>query len=80
MLSGNGLLSSSEGARIAFDASGSSAVAPVPFAIETLISGYWILDAKGLQEAVEWAGKAPLVTLGVRKVSVPENFGGQAVQ
>lgn len=82
ILSGNGLLSSSKGARVAFDASGSSTVTPGPFDVETLVSGYWIFEAKDLQEAIEWAQKAPFkegATLEVRKVSTPEDLG-QAAQ
>ncbi|SPN99145.1 uncharacterized protein DNG_02180 [Cephalotrichum gorgonifer] len=77
MLSGNGLLASSKGARISFDAAGGTTVTPGPFALETVVSGYWILETKDLDEAIDWARKAPLkpgATLEVRKVSGPEDF------
>lgn len=77
MLSGNGLLSSSKGARITFGASGDSAVTPGPFNVETLVSGYWVFEAKDLEEAVEWAKKAPFKegqVLEVRRVSTAEDF------
>lgn len=77
MLSGNGLLSSSKGARITFDASGGSTVTPGPFDLETLVSGYWVFEAKDLDEAIEWAKKAPFKegqTLEVRRVWTAEDI------
>lgn len=81
IISGNGLLSSAAGARITFDASGDASVASGPFDLETVVSGYWVFEAKDLEEAIGWARKAPMkagATLEVRKVSGPEDFGEQA--
>ena len=81
IFSGNGLLASSKGARVTFGAAGASSVLPGPFDVETLVSGYWIFEAKDLHEATARAQKAPFkegAVLEVRKVSGPEDFGGQA--
>lgn len=81
ILSGNGLLSSSTGARITFDSLGTSTVAPGPFDLETAVSGYWLFEAEDLEEAIGWARKPPMkegATLEVRMVSASEEFGEQA--
>ena len=76
MLSGNGLVPTSQaGARITFGGSGQTTVASGPFAVETVVSGYWILLTDTMQEAIQWAQKAPIKdgTLEVRQVA---EFGG----
>ncbi|PKS08509.1 hypothetical protein jhhlp_004894 [Lomentospora prolificans] len=77
LLSGNALLASSKGARVTFDASGNPSVANGPFATETVISGYWIIQTNDLDEALDWARKAPLkdgATIEVRQIASAEDF------
>jgi hypothetical protein len=59
MLAGEGLHPSSKGARVAFAAGGPKVLEP-PFAEpDELIAGFWILDVKSKQEAIDWARRAP---------------------
>ena len=63
MLDGNGLHPSSKGARVRFKPGvgpGARMVIDGPFTeTKELIAGYWILQAKSLQEAVEWIKRCP---------------------
>jgi hypothetical protein len=60
MLDGNGLHPSAEGARVSFDADGKPTVTDGPFAeSKELVAGYWILQVKSLDEAIEWIKRAP---------------------
>jgi len=80
LIDGNGLLNSTKGARIAFHSAGASVVTKGPFAYDSLVSGYWIWEAKDLQEAISWAQKAPFTEgsiLEVRQVAGPDDFGDQ---
>ncbi len=55
----SGLQPSSKGARVKFS-NGKTTVIDGPFAeTKELIAGYWIINAKSLQEAIAWAKKAP---------------------
>src|SRR5882724_6311081 len=54
-----GLQPSSKGARIKFSG-GERTVIDGPFAeTKELIAGYWIIQAKSWEEAMEWAKRAP---------------------
>ncbi|NIJ12095.1 hypothetical protein FHU38_002439 [Saccharomonospora amisosensis] len=79
MLDGNGLLSSSVGARVKFSDKGKTTVVDGPFTeTKELIAGYWILDVKSRDEAIEWARRVPFGPGGeieVRKVAEEEDFG-----
>jgi hypothetical protein len=59
MVDGAGLQSSSKGARIKFSG-GKRTVIDGPFAeTKELIAGYWIINVKSKEEAIEWAKRAP---------------------
>jgi hypothetical protein len=59
MLDGNGLHPSSKGARIAF-AGSKRTVTDGPFPeTKELIAGYWIIQVKSPEEAIEWVKRAP---------------------
>ena len=60
LLDGSGLAPSSQGVRVRFSAGGKRTVLDGPF-IETkeLISGYWLIQVKSREEAVEWAKRIP---------------------
>ena len=61
MLAGEGLLASSKGARVRFDADGSTTVIDGPFAeTKELVAGFWILEVSSREEVVEWVKKAPV--------------------
>ena len=77
MLAGEGLQSSSKGARVKF-AGGKPTVVDGPFTeTKELIAGFWLIQAKSRQEAVEWARRVPFVDgeVEVRQVFELEDFG-----
>jgi hypothetical protein len=60
MLDGNGLHPSADAARVSFDADGKPSVTDGPFAeSKELVAGYWMLQVKDLDEAIEWVKRAP---------------------
>lgn len=77
MLAGDGLHPSSKGARVTF--SGKEAtVTDGPFTeAKELIAGFWIIDVKSKDEAIEWARRVPFVDgeVEVRQVFETEDFG-----
>jgi len=79
MLDGGGLQSSAKGARVTIK-SGKAAVTDGPFAeTKELIAGYWIWQVKSLQDAIDWASKAPTdgdheFNLEIRPFFEPEDF------
>jgi hypothetical protein len=59
MLAGEGLQPSSKGARVRF-AGGKSTVIDGPFAeTKELVAGFWIIQVKSKEEAIEWAKRVP---------------------
>jgi hypothetical protein len=81
MLAGEGLHPTSKGARIEFKGN-KKTVVDGPFAeTKELVAGFWIIQAKSLEEAVEWARRAPNPHFGgetnieVRQVFSTEDFG-----
>jgi hypothetical protein len=59
LLDGAGLQASSKGARIKFSG-GKRTVIDGPFAeTKELIAGYWIIQVKSREEAIEWAKRVP---------------------
>ena len=82
MLAGEGLHPSSRGARVQFSADGKRKVVDGPFAeAKELVAGFWILQARSLDEAVEWIKRAPNPFPGetgeveIRQVFEAEDFG-----
>jgi hypothetical protein len=78
MLEGNGLKPTSQSARIRYEG-GQTTVFDGPFAeAKELVAGYWMLEAKSMDEVVEWLKKAPFdggVELQIRPVFELEDFG-----
>ena len=63
LLDGAGLQPSSKGARITFQ-NGKAEVVDGPFAeTKELIAGYWMIQVKSKEEAIEWAKRVPLAQL-----------------
>jgi hypothetical protein len=55
-----GLYPSSKGARVRFSADGKKTVTDGPFVeSKELVAGYWLIQVKSLQEAIEWAKRSP---------------------
>jgi hypothetical protein len=60
LLALDGLHPPSEGARVSASG-GERTVTDGPFAeAKEVVGGYWIIQAKSIQEAVEWASRCPL--------------------
>jgi hypothetical protein len=56
----SGLAPSSQGARVRFSAGGKRAVIDGPFTeAKELIAGYWVIQVKSRDEAIEWAMRIP---------------------
>lgn len=77
MLAGEGLASSAQGARIRFDGK-KRTVTDGPFAeAKELIAGFWIIQAKSKDEAIEWMKRAPFdggTEIEVRRVHEAADF------
>jgi hypothetical protein len=80
MLAGEGLQASEKGARLRYDADGSSTVIDGPFAeTKELVAGFWILQVRDMEEAKEWMGRAPFRSgeIEIRQVFETEDFGDE---
>ena len=76
MLAGEGLQPSSKGARIRYDG-GQRTVVDGPFAeTKELVAGFWLIQAKSRDEAVEWMKRAPFQDgeVEIRQVFETEDF------
>jgi hypothetical protein len=82
MLAGEGLHPSSKGARVKFSGA-SRTVIDGPFAeTKELIAGFWLLQVKSLEEAIEWVKRCPNPLDGeseieIRQVFEAEDFGAE---
>ena len=78
LVSGEGLHPASQGARVRFSGT-ERTVTDGPFAeTKELIAGFWILDVKSKEEAIEWVRRAPMRDgdeLEIRRVYEAEDFG-----
>lgn len=77
MLAGEGLRPSSKGARVKF-VEGKQIVTDGPFAeTKELVAGYWIWQAKSMDEAVSWLKRAPFgggTEVELRQIFEMEDF------
>jgi hypothetical protein len=81
MLAGEGLHPSSKGARVRFSGS-KRTVIDGPFAeTKELVAGFWLIQVKSKEEAIEWVKRAPNPMPGtepeieIRQVFEAEDFG-----
>jgi len=80
MLAGEGLHPSSKGSRVRFSGNERSVI-DGPFAeTKELIGGYWLIQVKSLDEAIEWVKRCPNPMEGeseieIRQVFEAEDFG-----
>ena len=81
MLAGEGLHPSSKGARVRFSGS-KRTVIDGPFAeTKELVAGFWLIDVKSKEEAIEWVKRAPNPMPGteseieIRQVFETDDFG-----
>jgi hypothetical protein len=79
LLAGEGLQASSKGARIRFDGT-KRTVIDGPFAeTKELVAGFWMIQVKSREEAIEWAKRIPFQEgeVELRQVFELEDFPGQ---
>jgi hypothetical protein len=79
MLAGEGLHPTSKGFKVAYDGPSKRTVVDGPFSeAKEVIAGYWIIETKTREEAVEWAKRVPFQEgeLEVRQIFGPEDFEG----
>jgi hypothetical protein len=79
LLAADGLQASSKGARVRFSG-GRPTVTDGPFAeTKELVAGYWIIQVKSREEAVEWARRVPFQEgeIEIRQVFEAEDFGDE---
>ena len=80
LLAGEGLQPSSKGARVVFSGD-KRTVVDGPFAeTKELVAGFWLIDVKSKEEAIEWVKRCPNPTEGesvieIRQVFEAEDFG-----
>jgi hypothetical protein len=77
LLALDGLTPPGEGARVKFDSAGSSTVTDGPFAeSKELVGGYWLIQARSREEALEWASRVPGrdCTVEVRQIAEFDEF------
>lgn len=82
MLAGEGLHPSSRGKRVRFTSDNKRSVIDGPFTeSKELIAGFWILQVRSMDEAVEWMRRCPSPMPGeeaeieIRPVHESEDFG-----
>jgi hypothetical protein len=82
LLAGEGLQPSSKGARVKFSGN-ERTVTDGPFTeAKELIAGYWLIQAKSKEEAIEWVKRCPSPLEGeaeieIRQVFEAEDFGDE---
>jgi hypothetical protein len=82
MLAGEGLQPSSKGARIRFSGKNRTVI-DGPFAeTKELVAGFWLIQVKSKQEAIEWMKRCPNPFEGeseleIRQVFESEDFGAE---
>lgn len=80
LLAGEGLHPSSKGVRIGFSAGGRAVVdGPFPNPRD-LVAGFWLLQLKSMDEAIEWLKRAPFddgAEVEIRRVFDAEDFGAE---
>ena len=78
----NGLAPTTQGVRVQFSGT-KRTVIDGPFAeAKELIGGYWIIQARSKEEAVEWALRAPIGdgTIEVRRIGEAEDYSAEVAE
>jgi hypothetical protein len=78
MEAGEGLHPTSKGVRIKYPG-GQGSVSHGPFALSgDLVAGFWLINTRSLDEAIEWMKRAPFAAgdeIEIRQVFSAEDFG-----
>lgn len=82
LLAGEGLQASSKGARVRFSADNKRSVIDGPFSeAKELVAGFWLLQVKSKEEAIEWIKRSPhpfpgsATEVEIRQLFEPTDFG-----
>jgi hypothetical protein len=81
LLAADGLQPSARGARVRFS-HGTHVVTEGPFDAKELLAGYWIIEVKSKEEAIEWAKRIPFEEgdeVEVRQVFETADFDTQTL-
>jgi hypothetical protein len=74
LLAGEGLQPSSKGARVRFSGS-ERTVVDGPFTeTKELVAGFWLIQVKSLQEAIEWVRRCPNPMDGESEIEIRQVF------
>jgi len=76
LLAGEGIQPSSKGARVKFSR-GAPTVTDGPFPEKELIAGFWMIQVKSKDEAIEWAKRVPFAAgevIEIRQVFEASDF------
>jgi hypothetical protein len=83
LLALDGLLPPSRGARLTFKGGGRPAITDGPFTeAKEFVGGYWIIQARSKEEAVEWASRAPVGdgTIEVRQIGEAADYSPEVAE
>jgi hypothetical protein len=83
LLALDGLLPPSRGARVRFKPGERPAVTDGPFTeAKELVGGYWVIQARSKEEAVEWAQRAPIGDgmIEVRQIGEPGDYSPEVAE
>lgn len=82
LLAGEGLQASSKGARVRFSADNKRSVIDGPFSeSKELVAGFWLLQVKSKEEAIEWIKRSPhpfpgsVTEVEIRQLFEASDFG-----
>ncbi|MGH2443971.1 MAG: YciI family protein [Chloroflexota bacterium] len=77
LLTAEGLQATSKGARVTFDGA-KRTVTDGPFAeTKELIAGFWLIQVKSKEEAIEWVKRCPNPTNGPGEIEIRQVFEAQ---
>jgi hypothetical protein len=82
MLAGEGLQPSSKGARVKFSGDKRTVIHGPFTEAKDLIAGFWLIEVKSKEEAIEWVKRCPNPTgeeseIEIRQVFEAEDFGAE---
>ncbi|SDZ89050.1 YciI family protein [Nitrosospira multiformis] len=81
LLAGEGLHPTSKGARVKFSGENRTVInGPFPDDVKSLVAGFWLIQVKSKEEAIEWVKRCPNPLEGeaeieIRQVFEAEDFG-----
>ena len=74
LLAGEGLHPSSKGARVRFSGSERSVIDGPFTEAKELVAGYWLIEVKSMEEAIEWVKRVPNPMDGESEIEIRQVF------